>query len=129
LNRPSSKGLLRFDAAATSSISGVWEYDIAERMGLREKIDSAGWRMRELRIVGDRGERLADFGARVFEEVTGGRFVTLGRSDLSRLLFETIERETEVIFGDEVIALKEGRTRRRRLQAGAAAALRPRHRS
>jgi 2-polyprenyl-6-methoxyphenol hydroxylase-like FAD-dependent oxidoreductase len=34
--------------------------------------------------------------------------VTLGRSDLSRLLVETIERETEIIFGDEVVGLKEG---------------------
>jgi 2-polyprenyl-6-methoxyphenol hydroxylase-like FAD-dependent oxidoreductase len=83
-------------------------YDVAERMGLADKIGNAGWRMRELRIVDDRGEQLAGFGARVFQEVTGGRFVTLARSDLSRLLFETIERETEIIFGDEVVGLKEG---------------------
>jgi 2-polyprenyl-6-methoxyphenol hydroxylase-like FAD-dependent oxidoreductase len=83
-------------------------YDVAERMGLADKIGNAGWRMRELRIVDDRGEQLAGFGARVFQEVTGGRFVTLGRSDLSLLLFETIEHETEIIFGDEVVGLKEG---------------------
>jgi 2-polyprenyl-6-methoxyphenol hydroxylase-like FAD-dependent oxidoreductase len=81
--------------------------DVVERMGLAEKIDNTGWRMRELRLVGDRGERIAGFGTRVFQEVTGGRFVTLGRSDLSRLLFETIERKSEVIFGDEVVALQE----------------------
>jgi 2-polyprenyl-6-methoxyphenol hydroxylase-like FAD-dependent oxidoreductase len=82
-------------------------YDVAERMGLADKIGNVGWRMRELRIVDDHGEQLAGFGARVFQEVTGGRFVTLGRSDLSRLLFEKIEHETEVIFDDEVVALKE----------------------
>jgi 2-polyprenyl-6-methoxyphenol hydroxylase-like FAD-dependent oxidoreductase len=41
-------------------------YDVAERMGLPDKIGNAGWRMRELQIVDDRGERLAGFGARVF---------------------------------------------------------------
>ncbi|HEY1888041.1 MAG TPA: hypothetical protein VGG86_18635 [Roseiarcus sp.] len=44
--------------------------DVVERMGLAEKIDNTGWRMRELRIVGDRGERIAGFGTRVFQEVT-----------------------------------------------------------
>jgi hypothetical protein len=39
-------------------------------MGLAEKIDNTGWRMCELRIVGDRGERIAGFGTRVFQEVT-----------------------------------------------------------
>ena len=63
--------------------------------------------MRELRIVDDRGERVAGFGTKVFRELTGGRFVTLGRSDLSRLLFEKIRGTTEVIFGDEIVGLQE----------------------
>jgi len=63
--------------------------------------------MRELRIVDARGERVAGFGTKVFRELTGGRFVTLGRSDLSRLLFEKIRGTTEVIFGDEIVGLQE----------------------
>jgi hypothetical protein len=45
------------------------------------------------------------FGA--FKELTGGRFVTLGRSDLSRLLFEKIRDTTETIFSDEIVSLQE----------------------
>jgi 2-polyprenyl-6-methoxyphenol hydroxylase-like FAD-dependent oxidoreductase len=63
--------------------------------------------VRELRIVDARGERVAGFGTNVFRELTGGRFVTLGRSDLSRLLFEKIRGTMEVIFGDEIIGLQE----------------------
>ena len=37
----------------------------------------------------------------------GGRYVTVGRSDLSRLLFEKIKGTTEVIFGDEIVGLQE----------------------
>jgi 2-polyprenyl-6-methoxyphenol hydroxylase-like FAD-dependent oxidoreductase len=81
-------------------------YDIAERMGLTSDIDRVGYHIRELRIVGDRGERVTGFGTRVFRELTGGRFVTLGRSDLSRLLLERIKGTTEVIFGDEIIGLQ-----------------------
>jgi len=82
-------------------------YDIAERMGLRSDIDRIGYHMRELRIVGDRGQCKASFGTRVFRELTGGRFVTLGRSDLSRLLFEKIKGTAQVIFGDEIVGLRE----------------------
>lgn len=82
-------------------------YDIAERMGLLPAIEQAGYHVREMRIVGDDGGRVAGFGTRVFDELTGGRYVTLARSELSRLLFETISNSTEVIFGDEVVALEE----------------------
>ena len=82
-------------------------YEIAERMGLKGDIDRIGYHIRELRIVDDRGERIAGFGTKVFRELTGGRFVTLGRSDLSLLLFEKIKGTTEVIFGDEIVSLEE----------------------
>lgn len=82
-------------------------YEIAERMGLGRDINRVGYHIREMRIVDDRGERVAGFGTQVFRELTGGRFVTLGRSDLSRLLFEKIKGTTEVIFGDEVVGLQE----------------------
>ncbi len=83
-------------------------YDIAERMGLASDIERVGYHMREMRIVDDRGTRVAGFGTRVFRELTGGRFVTLGRGDLSRLLFEKMGRTTEVIFGNEIVGLQEG---------------------
>jgi 2-polyprenyl-6-methoxyphenol hydroxylase-like FAD-dependent oxidoreductase len=49
----------------------------------------------------------AGFGTRAFSELTGGRFVTLPRSDLSRLLFEKVKGCTEFIFGDEIVELRE----------------------
>jgi 2-polyprenyl-6-methoxyphenol hydroxylase-like FAD-dependent oxidoreductase len=80
-------------------------YDIAERMGLTDAIERVGYHMREMRIVDESGRRIAGFGTRVFRELTGGRFVTLGRSDLSQLLFDS--GVTETIFGDEVVSLVE----------------------
>ena len=38
---------------------------------------------------------------------TNRRYVTIARSDLSRLLFEKLKGTTEVIFGDEIVGLKE----------------------
>jgi 2-polyprenyl-6-methoxyphenol hydroxylase-like FAD-dependent oxidoreductase len=83
-------------------------YEIAERIGLATEIGRIGYHMRELRIVDRRGERVAGFGTSVLRELTGSRFVTVGRSDLSQLLFEKIKGTTEVLFGDEIVGLKEG---------------------
>ncbi|SRR5579883_668381 len=82
-------------------------YDIAERMGLIAEIDRLGYRVRETRIVDDDGRRIAGFGTRVISELTGGRYVTLQRSDLSRLLFEKVSGRVETIFGEEIVALDE----------------------
>jgi 2-polyprenyl-6-methoxyphenol hydroxylase-like FAD-dependent oxidoreductase len=82
-------------------------YDIAERMGLIGAIARGGYRAQELRVVDDAGRRVAGFGTRVFEELTGGRYVTLERSLLSRLLYEKVEGRVETIFGDEIVALRE----------------------
>ncbi|HVY57676.1 MAG TPA: FAD-binding domain [Xanthobacteraceae bacterium] len=82
-------------------------YDIAERMGLTADIHRLGYHVRELRIVDRRGDRVAGFGTNVFRELTNGRYVTLARSELSRLLFEAASGTSEAIFGDEIVALDE----------------------
>jgi 2-polyprenyl-6-methoxyphenol hydroxylase-like FAD-dependent oxidoreductase len=82
-------------------------YDIAERMGLIGDINRIGYHMREMRIVDQGGKRLAGFGTSVFGELTNGRYVTLGRSDLSGLLSDKIRPTTEVIFNDEIVDLHQ----------------------
>jgi 2-polyprenyl-6-methoxyphenol hydroxylase-like FAD-dependent oxidoreductase len=82
-------------------------YDIAERMALTRHINSVGYHVTELRVVDSRGQRVAGFGTSVFSELTNGRYVTLGRSELSRLLFETVSGTSETIFGNEIVGLEE----------------------
>ena len=89
----------------------VWGlgYDLAARMGLLAEIEAIGYHVKELRVVGDRGQRIASFGTAVFDELTDGRFVTVARSDLSRLLLGAAGSATELIFGDEVAGLRDDR--------------------
>ena len=70
-------------------------FDIAERMGLAAELDRIGYHVKEMCIVDDRGVRIAGFGTSVFRVLTGGRYVTLRRTDLSRLLFAAAEPTTE----------------------------------
>jgi 2-polyprenyl-6-methoxyphenol hydroxylase-like FAD-dependent oxidoreductase len=82
-------------------------YDIAEKMGLLPEIERAGYHIQELRIVNDHGQRVAGFRTEVFFELTGGRFITLARIDLSRLIFNRIKDRNEVLFGDEIARVPE----------------------
>jgi 2-polyprenyl-6-methoxyphenol hydroxylase-like FAD-dependent oxidoreductase len=81
-------------------------YDIAEQMGLRGDLDRLGYHIRQVRVVGDQGERKAGFGAATFRELTGGRFVTVRRSDLARLLLEKASAVAEIVFGDAIAGLE-----------------------
>jgi 2-polyprenyl-6-methoxyphenol hydroxylase-like FAD-dependent oxidoreductase len=95
-------------------------YDIAEQMGLIDQVHRVGYRVREMRIVDDCGRRVTGFGTGTFTELTGGRFVSLARSGLSRLLFDAVKDRTETIFGDEIADLRQedGHVEVRLRQAG-----------
>jgi 2-polyprenyl-6-methoxyphenol hydroxylase-like FAD-dependent oxidoreductase len=95
-------------------------YDIAERMGLIEEVNRAGYHIRDMRIVDAKGRRISGFGTSVFRELTGGRYVTVGRSALSQLLFKKANRDIEAIFGDEIIEIDDQKTHVKvRLESGA----------
>lgn len=82
-------------------------YDLAMRMGLRSAIEEIGYHAQEMRIVNDANEKICGFGTRVFDELTDGRYITLARSGLSRVLFERVQDEVTAHFGTEIIALRQ----------------------
>ena len=82
-------------------------YDIADRMGLSKDLDRVGYHTQEVRVVGDDGKRRTGFGTSVFRELTGGRFITIRRSDLAKLLFDRALTVTETIFGDQIVRLEQ----------------------
>jgi 2-polyprenyl-6-methoxyphenol hydroxylase-like FAD-dependent oxidoreductase len=85
-------------------------YDITERMGLIDEINRAGYHIRDMRIVDAKGKRISGFGTDVFLELTGGRYVTIGRSALSLLLLKQVDRDIEAIFGDEIVEIDNQQT-------------------
>ena len=82
-------------------------YELAERMGLMPRLQQAGYHVREVRLVNESGRRNGGFGTHAFDQSTGGKFVSLPRGDLARILFEAVEPEVEAIFGDSIAALEE----------------------
>ena len=84
-------------------------YDIAEKMDLLARLLSEGYHVREVRIVDGRGDRISGFGTKVFDDLTAGRFVTIRRSDLSRMIFAKTVDDCEVMFGDTIKAIDQER--------------------
>ena len=82
-------------------------YDIVDEMGLLPEVLAAGYQLRELRLVGSRGERVGGFDAGVFGKATNGRYTSLPRGALSAILYRSIAQRVETLFGNSIIALEQ----------------------
>lgn len=84
-------------------------FDVAERMGLIPGIRHEGYEIKEMRIVNSSGRRVGGFDVDLFREATHGRYVSLPRSALAKLIYQKIEGSCEVIFGDSIAEIKQKR--------------------
>ncbi len=82
-------------------------YDIAERMGLVPSLRTEGYDVEELRLVDAKGRRVGGFGVDVFRQLTAGRYVSIARSALARLIYDAIATKAETIFGDGVTKIQQ----------------------
>jgi 2-polyprenyl-6-methoxyphenol hydroxylase-like FAD-dependent oxidoreductase len=82
-------------------------FDVADRMGIVPRLMDEGYRFREAREVSSSGRRIAHFDPRNVIGISGGRFVTIGRSDLSRAIHDAANGNVETVFGDTVTSLVE----------------------
>lgn len=76
-------------------------YDVAARMGLLPELRRAGYVIDELRIVDDRGRRTGGFSVRALQPALG-KYVSILRSDLSRLICQTLDGQVKTVFGDTI---------------------------
>jgi len=82
-------------------------FDVAEKMGILPEIQRLGYRVQEVWVVDRAGKKVAGFPVSVFNEVAGGRYVSLLRSDLAATIFAQMGDGVETIFGESVAALEE----------------------
>ena len=82
-------------------------YEVAERMGLLPEIQDIGYRVREVRVVGPDGKRIAGFPTEAFSRMTGGRFASIPRGDLAAAIFGKVEGKVEAIFGESIARIEQ----------------------
>ena len=82
-------------------------YDIAERMGLLPALKAEGYGISELRFVNDHGRRVGGFGVNVFRSLTGGRYLSLPRGTLAKLIYKKVEGRCETLFDDRITGIEQ----------------------
>ncbi len=82
-------------------------FDIADRMGLLPEIRRQGYMVREVRIVGRNGKRVAGFPAEAFARIAQGRYVSLPRGDLAASIFGKLEGKVKTIFNDSIVLIDQ----------------------
>lgn len=80
-------------------------YDVAERMGLTQRLHDIGYRIAEVRLVNARGRKIGGFSADVFARLAADRFVSLPRGDLSAVIYDALGGRIETRFDDSISAL------------------------
>lgn len=85
----------------------VWGvgYDLLDRYGLLEAARQRGYLFDQLKFVDEQGRTRAALGGQVFRKATRGRFFSIPRGDLARVLHESIEHRAEVLYGTSLQAV------------------------
>ena len=82
-------------------------FDVADRMGIVPEVVRCGYRLREVRQVGEDGRRITAFDPEIFVRGTNGRYVSIARSELGAIIYGALGGRVETMFGDSVRALDD----------------------
>jgi 2-polyprenyl-6-methoxyphenol hydroxylase-like FAD-dependent oxidoreductase len=81
-------------------------FEVAERMGLTSRILQRGYKVRELRQVNRRGQRVGGLAVGAFDRMLQGRYISLPRSELAACLNEALAPNIVTIFDDGIARLE-----------------------
>ncbi len=84
-------------------------YDIAERMGLLAELRARAYEIRELQFVDSRNRRVGGFGVDGFRALTRGRYLSVARGDLAKLIYDSIDGRCETLFGDTIAEIAQSK--------------------
>ena len=82
-------------------------YDAAERMGLLPALERVRYRIEAIRWLDEDGSTALVTRYERFERILAGRFMSLQRGDIERVLYEALPASVEVRFGRTVEALHD----------------------
>jgi 2-polyprenyl-6-methoxyphenol hydroxylase-like FAD-dependent oxidoreductase len=82
-------------------------FDVAEKMGIVPELLENGYHMTEVREIDRSGRRIASVDPAELVGLSGGRFVTIARSDLASAILSSLDGKVETIYGDTVTAMRD----------------------
>lgn len=82
-------------------------FDVAEKMNIVHDLEKADIGISELLFVGENNERKAMLNYRKIKKLMKGRAITLLRSDLARIIYNHLDKDVEIIFGDTITRIEQ----------------------
>ncbi|HEY5347518.1 MAG TPA: FAD-dependent monooxygenase, partial [Rhizomicrobium sp.] len=87
----------------------VWGtgYDLVERYGLLDAARRRAYDFDRMAFVDAKGRQVSGFGGEAMRRAMQGRFFSIPRGDLARVLYERIDGKVETLYGASIEALRE----------------------
>ena len=82
-------------------------FDVAERMGILPDLEIADLKIPEVTVVDEKGKRKCGINYTNLKKLMNGRAFTLLRSDLSKIIYNHLDKDIDIIFGDSITAIKQ----------------------
>ncbi|MHA7663137.1 FAD-binding domain [Mycolicibacterium sp. HS_4_1] len=82
-------------------------YEVAEKMGLAAAVHAAGYDIDNVRLVDRRGRRVGGFSTRGLRRMINGRFTSVARGDLARVVFNAVDGQISTAFGAGVVDIDQ----------------------
>lgn len=77
-------------------------FDVAEKMGILSDLEKLDLKIREVTFVDKNNKRKGALNAFRIRQLTHNRFYNVLRSDLSKVMYEHLDKDIEFIFGDAI---------------------------
>jgi 2-polyprenyl-6-methoxyphenol hydroxylase-like FAD-dependent oxidoreductase len=76
-------------------------------MGILPGLDKADLKFEEVTVVDEKGKRQCGINYTKLKKLMNGRAFTLLRSDLSRIIYNHLEKDIEMVFGDSITGIEQ----------------------
>lgn len=82
-------------------------YDVAEKMGFIPALEKADLHISSIAFVDKDDNAKGSMNYEKIKSVLNNRALTLLRSDLARVIYDSLDKRTEIIFGDTIHAVRQ----------------------
>jgi len=82
-------------------------FDVADKMGLLPALKGDAYDINEVRIIDEHGRKAGGFSANAIRSVLGNHFLSIPRSDLARLIYDSLGGKVRTTFGDTITAIEQ----------------------
>lgn len=82
-------------------------FDVAEKMGITPDLEKADLDITRIAFVNKDNKVKGSMNYEKIKKILNGRAFTLLRSDLAKVIYQNLDKETEIIFGDFIKEIKQ----------------------